>query len=104
MRTFPTPPSASVTRNTRRRSDRLGVSVTLDTVEAIGGFAALSHNADICQRHAVYLRSQDGLHARFTDRRDVRNTRILEATLAAVCELALVMTLASASTLSILRA
>lgn len=48
-------------------------------------------------------RPEDGPHASFKDRRDARNTRIREATLAAVCELALVMTLASMSTLSILR-
>ena len=50
-----------------------------DTVEAIGGFAALSHNADICQRHAVYLRSQDGLHARFTRARRLSASQAMPA-------------------------
>lgn len=45
--------------------DLLGLRVTLDTVENIGGFAALFHSPARGQRRAVYLRWEDGPHASF---------------------------------------
>lgn len=45
--------------------DLLGLRVTLDTVENIGGFATLFHSTDKGQRRAVYLRWEDGPEASF---------------------------------------
>lgn len=100
---FPTSPSASATWSDRRRSDLPGLRVTLETAEDIGSFAAQSHNTHKCQRRAVYLCSEDGPHASFKDRGTPVTHGFERATLAAVCEPVLVMTLASMSTLSILR-
>lgn len=45
--------------------DVLGLTVTLDTVENIGGLAALFRNPDKGRRRAVYLRWEDGPDASF---------------------------------------
>jgi catechol 2,3-dioxygenase-like lactoylglutathione lyase family enzyme len=45
--------------------DLLGLRVTLDTSENIGGFAALFHSPARGRRRAVYLRWDDGPHASF---------------------------------------
>ena len=45
--------------------DLLGLRVTLDTMERIGGMGPLFANPQKGQRHAVYLRFEDGPHASF---------------------------------------
>lgn len=45
--------------------DLLGLRVTLDTTENIGGFPALFHNPQKGKRRAVYLRWEDGPEASF---------------------------------------
>ena len=45
--------------------DLLGLRVTLDTVENIGGFPALFRDASKGKRRAVYLRWEDGPEATF---------------------------------------
>jgi catechol 2,3-dioxygenase-like lactoylglutathione lyase family enzyme len=45
--------------------DLLGLRVTLDTMERIGGMGALFANPQKGQRRAVYMRFEDGPHASF---------------------------------------
>ena len=45
--------------------DLLGLRVTLDTMERIGGMGPMFANPQKGQRHAVYLRFEDGPHASF---------------------------------------
>jgi catechol 2,3-dioxygenase-like lactoylglutathione lyase family enzyme len=45
--------------------DLLGLRVTLDTMERIGGMGSLFANQQKGQRHAVYMRFEDGPHASF---------------------------------------
>jgi catechol 2,3-dioxygenase-like lactoylglutathione lyase family enzyme len=45
--------------------DLLGLRVTLDTMERIGGRGPLFANAQEGQRRAVYMRFEDGPHASF---------------------------------------
>ena len=45
--------------------DLLGLRVTLDTMERIGGMGPLFANPQTGQRRAVYMRFEDGPHASF---------------------------------------
>src|SRR5260370_4629850 len=45
--------------------DLLGLRVTLDTMERIGGMTTLFANPQKGQRRAVYMRFEDGPHASF---------------------------------------
>jgi len=45
--------------------DLLGLRVTLDTMERIGGMGPLFANPQKGQRRAVYMRFEDGPHASF---------------------------------------
>jgi catechol 2,3-dioxygenase-like lactoylglutathione lyase family enzyme len=52
-------------RSLRFYRDLLGLKVTLDTMENIGGMKALFANPQKGKRRAVYLRFEDGPHASF---------------------------------------